>query len=101
MRARIVSGSAAIIALTWCVQFAQAGAIRYAGKALHKGSIAALQKTSDAAGAATGGVENAGKTARATLKNARVALQKDAASTPGMAVQATKGAASKIWNAVW
>jgi hypothetical protein len=68
---------------------------------LHQGSIAAVQKTSDAAGTASGSVENAGKTARAALKNGTGALRKRAGDAPGMAVQKTKAAASKIWNAVW
>jgi hypothetical protein len=101
MRVRVISVSAAIIALAWSVPFAHGGAIRSAAKALHQGSIAAVQKTSDAAGTASASVESAGKTARAALKNGTGALRKRAAAAPGMAVQGTKAAASKIWNAVW
>ena len=101
MRVRIISVSAAIIALAWSVPFAHAGAIRYAAKALHQGSVAAVEKTSDAAGTASAGVENAGKTAGAALKNGTVALRKGAASAPGTAVQETKTAASKFWKALW
>ena len=101
MRSKIVSVLAAIIALAWSVHFAHAGAIRYAAKALHQGSITAVQKTSDAAGTATGDVENAGKAMGTALKDGTVALGKDAASAPGMAVQGTKGAATKLWKAVW
>jgi hypothetical protein len=101
MRLKVVSVLAALVAVTWSAQFAQAGAIRYVGKELHKAPIAAVQKTSGAAGMASGEVKNAGKAARTTLKNGRVALRKGATSTPGMAIQGTKGAVSKIWNAVW
>jgi hypothetical protein len=101
MRSKIFSVLAAIIALAWSVQFAHAGAIRYAAKALHQGSIAAVQKTSDAAGTARGGVENAGKATGTALKDGTVALGKDAAAAPPMAVQGTKAAASKIWKSVW
>ena len=101
MRVRIVSVSAAIFALAWSVPFAHAGAIRSAAKALHQGSIAAVQKTSDAAGTASGSVKNAGKTARAALKNGTVALRKRAAAAPGTAVQGTKAAARTILDAVW
>jgi len=101
MRLKVVSVLAAAIALAWTAQFAQAGAIRYAGKELHKGSIAAVQKASDATGSAAGGVEDAGKATRAALKNGRVTLGKDAASAPGTAVRGTKAAASKVWKAVW
>jgi hypothetical protein len=101
MQARIISLLAAIIALAWSIQSAQAGAIRTAARELHKGSIAAVQKTSEAAGAATGSVANAGKTGRAALKNGTAALRKDAASAPSMAVLGAKSAAGKIWKAVW
>ena len=101
MRLKVVSVLAAIIAVAWAAQFAQAGAIRYAGRELHKGSIAAVQKTSDATGTVAGGVGDVGKATRAALKNGRVTLGKDAASGPGMAVRGTKAAASKVWKAVW
>jgi hypothetical protein len=101
MRFGIVSILPAVIALAWPVQFAQAGAIRYAGKQLHKGSIAAVQMTSDAAGTAAGGVEDASKTAGAVVKDGAVTLGKGLVSAPGAAVRGTKAAASKAWNAVW
>jgi hypothetical protein len=101
MRVRIVLVSAATIILAWSVQFAHAGAIRSAAKALHQGSVATVQKTPDAAVMASGSVENAGKTARAALKNGTLTLRIGAASAPGMAVQETKAAASRIWKAVW
>ena len=101
MRLRIVSVLAAMIALAWSVQAAQAGAIRYAGKQVQKGSIAAVEKTSDAAGMAAGGVEDAGRAAGAALKGGTVALREDATAAPGRAVRGTKAAASKVWKAVW
>jgi hypothetical protein len=63
--------------------------------------MAVTQKTADAAGTATGGVEDAGKATGTALKDGTVALGKGAAAVPGMAVQGTKAAASKIWQAVW
>ena len=101
MRFRIVSLLPAVIALAWSVQFAQAGAIRYAGKQLHKGSIAAIQKTSDATGAAAGSVEDAGKATGTALKGGAATLRKGVVSGPGNAVRGTKAAVSRIWNAVW
>jgi hypothetical protein len=92
---------AAIIVLMWSVQYTRAGAIRYARKQVQKGSIAAVQKTSDAAGTATGAFGDAGKAARAALKDGTAALRKDAAAAPGRAVRGTKAATSKIWKAVW
>ena len=101
MRLRIVSVSAAMIALAWFVPLAQAGAIRYAGKELQKGSVAAVQKTSDAAGTAAGSVEEAGKATGTALKEGAATVGKDVISAPGAAVRGTKSTASKIWNAVW
>ena len=101
MRLRIVSIFAAIIALPALVQSAHAGAIRYAGKELHKGSVAAVQKTSDATGTAVGSVEDAGKATGAALKNGTGVARKDVGSAPGAAVRGTKTAAAKIWKAVW
>ena len=101
MRLAIVSVLAAMIALVWLVPLAQAGAIRYAGKELQKGSVAAVQKTSDASGTAAGSVVDAGKATSAALKDGAATLGKDVVSAPGAAVRGTKAAASKIWNAVW
>jgi hypothetical protein len=101
MRLKVASVLVAIIATVWWAQLAQAGAIRYVGKELHKAPFAALQKTSHATGTASGEVENIGKAARTTVKNGTVALRKGAASAPGMVVQRTKAATSKIWKAVW
>ncbi|HXX22926.1 MAG TPA: hypothetical protein VEO19_07240 [Terriglobia bacterium] len=101
MRLRIVSVFSAMIALAWSVQFAQAGAIRYAGKQIHKGSVAAIQKTSDAAGTAAGSVEDAGKATGTALKGGAATLRKSTVSAPGNAVRGTKAAASKIMNAIW
>jgi len=101
MQVRIVSVLAAMIALAWSVQCAQAGAIRYAAKELHNRSVAAVQKTSDATRTAAGSLEDTSKVAGAAFKNGTAALEKGTASAPGMAVRQTKAAASKVWNAVW
>jgi hypothetical protein len=101
MRLRIVSVLANMIVLAWFVPLAQAGAIRYAGKELQKGSVAAVQKTSDATGTAAGSVEDAGKETGTALKDGVATFGKSAVSAPGAAVRGTKSAASKIWNAVW
>ena len=101
MRLGIVTVLAAMIALPCFVPLAQAGAIRYARKELHKGSVAAVQKTSDATGTAAGSVEDAGKATSAVLEDGAATFGKGVASAPGAAVRGTKAAASKIWNAVW
>jgi hypothetical protein len=101
MRLGTVSVLAAMIALTWFVPLAQAGAIRYAGKELQKGSVAAVQKTSDATQTAAGSIEDAGKATGAALKDDAATFGKGVVSAPGAAGRGTKAAASKIWNAVW
>jgi hypothetical protein len=101
MRLKVLSVLAALIALAPFVPSARAGAIRYAGRELHKGSIAAVQKTSDATGTAVGSVEDASKATGTALKDGTGTLRKSAVSAPGVAVRETKTAASKIWNAVW
>ena len=101
MRFRTLSILAAIIALAAVVQSARAGAIRFAAKQLHKGSITAIQKTSDAKGTAVGSVEDAGRTAHTALKSGTSVARADVASAPGAAIRGTKTAAGKIWKAVW
>jgi len=101
MRLRIVSVLAAVMALAWFVQFAQAGAIRYAGKQIHKGTIAAVQKTSDATDTAAGSIEDASKATGTAIKGGATTLRKSIVSAPGDAVQGTKSAAGRIWRAVW
>jgi len=101
MRLRIVSLLAAMMALGWSVQFAQAGAIRYAGQQIHKGTIAAVQKTSDATGTAVGSVEDASKATGTAIKGGAATLRKGIVSAPGDSIQGTKAAATRIWRAVW
>lgn len=101
MRLRLVSISAAIIALAWSVQYARAGVVRFAGEQVGKGSVAVAQVTADAAGAAAEGVADAGKATGPVLKDGAVAVGKGAVSTPGMVVHGTKTAVRKIWKVVW
>ena len=101
MRIRGLSIPAVIIALAACVQDANAGAIRFAAKKLHKGSITAIQKTSEAKATAVGNVGDAARTARTALRNETGAVRTEAVSAPGAAVSSTKTAVGMIWKAVW
>ena len=101
MHFRSTSILAAIIALTAFVQSAHAGAIRFAAKQLHKSSITALQRSSDAKGTAVGSVKGAGRTARMTLKSESGVVRTDVVSAPGAAVRQTKMAVGMVWKAVW
>jgi hypothetical protein len=101
MRPKVIAILGASIALAWSVQSARAGAIRFAAKQLHKGSLTAVQKTSDAKVTAVANVEDAGKTTRTALKNGTGVVRTDMVSAPGAAVRGTKTAAGRIWKAVW
>ncbi len=101
MRPKVFAILGAGIALAWSVQTVRAGAIRFAAKQLHKGSITAVQKTSDAKGTAVANVEDASKATRAALKNESAVLRIDLVSAPGAAVKETKTAAGRLWKAVW
>ena len=101
MRSKVIAILGASIALAWSVQSVHAGAIRFAAKQLHKGSMAAVQKTSDAKGTAVANVEDVGKTTRAALKNESAVLRTHLVSAPGAAVKETKTAAGRLWKAVW
>jgi hypothetical protein len=101
MRRPIVSVLAGLIVLVWTVQWTHAGVIRSTGKTVQQGSITLAQKTSDTVGAATSGAGDAVKATPGALKTGTAAVGKGAASTPGLAVRATKAAPSKIWRTIW
>ena len=101
MHFRGISGFATVFVLAVFIQNAHAGAIRCTAKELHKGSITAVQRTSDATGTAVGSLEDAGKLTRAALKNDAGVARKDVVSAPGAAVRGTKSAAGRLWKAVW
>ncbi len=101
MRLRIVSITAATIALACSVQYAQAGAIRFAGEEIGKGTAVVAQKTADVAGTAAGGAAEVGKTTGTVLKDGTVTLAKGAVWGPAKAVQGTKAAVSKLWSLAW
>jgi short subunit dehydrogenase-like uncharacterized protein len=101
MRPKVFAILGAGIALAWSVQTVRAGAIRFAAKQLHKGSITAVQRTSDAKGTAVANIENARKTTRTAVKNGTAVVRTDVASAPGAAVKETKTAAGRLRKAVW
>ena len=101
MRLKLLSISAATIALAWSVQYAQAGAIRSAGNAVGKGSIAVAQVTADAAGTAAGGVADASKATGPVLKDGVVTAGKAAVWAPTKVAQGTGAAVSKLVHIAW
>lgn len=108
MRLRVLVILLATVAFFWVAQDARAGAIRYAGKQIGKGTVAVAQTTSDAAQAAGGGVATAGKATGGALKTGAVAVGKGAKATPGVIAQGTasvaKGTASaaqRLAKAIW
>jgi hypothetical protein len=108
MRLRMLAILLAAVGFFWLAQDAHAGAIRYAGKHIGKGTVAVAQTTSDAAQSAGGGVATAGKATGGALKTGTVAVGKGAKATPGLLTQGTasvaKGAASVakgLAKAIW
>jgi hypothetical protein len=108
MRLRVLALLLAAVGFFWLAQDAHAGAIRYAGKQIGKGTVAVAQTTSDAAQSAGGGVATAGKATGGALKTGTVAVGKGAKATPGLLTQGTasvaKGAASVakgLAKAIW
>jgi hypothetical protein len=87
--------------LSWGASLAQAGVIRSTSKAIGKGSAAVADTTADAAGAAVGGVQTAGKATGSALKTGTVAVGKGIVAAPSHVAHGTAAAAKKTWKAIW
>jgi hypothetical protein len=94
LRLRILVMFLTALALSWAAQDAQAGAIRYAGKKLAKG-------TTTVASTAAGGVASAGKATGGVVVTGAGGLAKGAKATPGVLARGTKAAAKGIAKAIW
>jgi len=101
MRLRIVVILLSTLALSWVAQDAQAGAIRYTGKKIGKGSVIVAHTTADAAQTTVGGAATVGKATGGVIKTGAIAVGKGAAAAPGMAVRGTKAVAKGIAKAIW
>lgn len=94
----IVLGAACTL---WLAQSAQAGAIRYAGKKIGKGSAQVASVTASGVQATAEGVTTAGKATGGVVKTGAVAVGKGAAATPGLVVRGTKAGVKAIARAIW
>lgn len=101
MRLKILAMIFGALVLSWAAQDAQAGAIRYTGKQIGKGTVAVAQTTADAAQAAGSGVASAGKATGGVVKTGAVGIGKGAKATPGLAVRGTKAVAKGLAKAIW
>jgi hypothetical protein len=101
MRLRMSAILVVTAALLWVARDAQAGAIRYTGKQIGKGTIAVAQTTSDAAQAAGGSVATAGKATGGALKTGTVAVGKGAKATPRLVARGTSTVAKGLAKALW
>lgn len=101
MRLRILAVLFGALVLSWAVQDAQAGAIRYAGKQIGKGTVAVAQTTADVAGAAGSGVATVGKATGGAAKTGVVAVGSGAKATPGLVARGTKAVGKGIAKAIW
>ena len=87
---------------------AQAGAIRYAGRQIAKGTTAVTSAAASGGATVAGGVAAAGKTtggviakgAGATAEGT-VAVGHGVVAAPGAVAHATKVAGKAIWKALW
>jgi hypothetical protein len=90
MRLRVLVLFLTALVLSWAALDAQAGVIRAAGKEISKGTTAVAQTTTNAAGAAGGGVAAVGKASGGAIKTGVVSVGKG-----------TKAAAKGVWKAIW
>lgn len=90
MRTRILGALFTALALAWMAQPAQAGAIRYAGKQLGKGTATVASAAVDGGQAAAGGLASVGKTTGGAAVAGVAAVGKGAAKTPGLAARGAK-----------
>ncbi len=101
MRFRILAVFLGALILPWAAQDAQAGALRYAGKQIGKGSVAVAQTTANAAQATGSGVATAGKATGGAVKTSAVAVGSGAKATPGLVARGTKAVGKGIAKAIW
>ena len=101
MRLRILAVLFGALVLSWAVQDAQAGAIRYAGKQIGKGTVAVAHTTANVAGAAGSGVATVGKATGGAAKTGVVAVGSGAKATPGLVARGTKAVGKGIAKAIW
>lgn len=101
MRLKTFAMFVGLVAFLSAAQDARAGAIRYTGQQIRRGTVAVAQTTSDAAQAAGGSVATAGKATGSTAKNGAVAVGKGAKATPGLVARGTSAAAKGLAKAIW
>jgi hypothetical protein len=108
MRLRLLAVLAVALATAAMTPQAQAGAIRYAGKQVAKGTTAVASAAASGGSTVAGGVETAGKStgnfvvkgADATADGA-TAVGKGVISAPGVVAHGTKAASKAVWKAIW
>ena len=105
MKWKLVAIGLSALVLSWTAGYAHAGAVRYAGKQITKGTVAVAQTTANAAGSAVGtagnGAATVGKTTGGALQTGASAVAKGAKATPGLAAKGGKALGKKIWKTIW
>ena len=101
MRTRILAALFGALVLSWAAQDAQAGAIRYAGKQIAKGSVVVAQTTADAAQATGSGVATVGKATGGAAKTGVMAVGSGAKATPSLVGRGAKAVGKGIAKAIW
>ena len=101
MQFKILAAFLGALILSWAPQDAQAGAIRYAGKQIGRGTVAVAQTTADAAQATGSGVAMAGKATGGVVKTGAAAVGNGTKATPGLVARGTKAVGKGIAKAIW
>jgi hypothetical protein len=108
MRYRVLSVLAVAAGLALWTPGAQAGAVRYAGKQITKGTAAVASAAASGGSAVAGGVVSAGQSTKGAVATAAdavgdgaVAVAKGATATPGLVAHGTSKAARAVWHKVW
>lgn len=101
MRLKLLIFSLGLMVMSLSAQIARAGAIRYAGKEIAKGTSGIAATAATGGEAVAGGVATVGKVTGGAVKTGGTATVRGMEATPGVVAHGTKTVAKKIWKAVW
>jgi hypothetical protein len=108
MKIRLLTVLACALALAAMTPPAQAGAVRYVGAKIAKGTSSVTSAAASGGATVAGGVESAGKTSGNVLVKGAdatadgvVAVGKGAKAAPAAVAHGTVAASKAVWKAVW
>lgn len=108
MRYRVFAAIAVAAGLALWAPGVQAGAVRYAGKEIAKGSTAVASAAASGGATVAGGVASAGHSTKGAMSgpasavgNGATTVAKGVVATPGVVARGSKSAAKTIWHGIW